>query len=131
MTNSQQIKKIYTTKILGVRNYEAHKKEFSVDDFLDYKTLVEFLWEVDTGESDITPAGKSFIEQYFGTDNLAKELSDKGYDLPPDNIETNQQTIAEWLKSLQTMQTATFIQEATGNIQKGAKLKEDLLPPKL
>ncbi len=131
MSNRKELKACYDSKILGIRNYKSDKKEFNTDDFLDFDTLVDFLWEVDASESDITPAGKSFIENYFGFDELAKELASKGYNLPPEYTETNQQTITTWLKSLDPMRTIAFIEEARGNIQHGAQFREDLLPPEL
>ena len=131
MSSKQELKARFDSKILGIRNYKADKKDFNTDDFLDFETLVDFLWEVYTGESDITPAGKSFLENYFGFDELAKELADKDYNLPPENTETNQQTIAAWLRSLDPMQTVIFIEQARGNINDDVKLREDLLPPVL
>ncbi len=131
MNNAEQLKELFKNKILGIRNYKSDKKEFSADDFTDFKILVDFLWEVDTGESDITPAGQSFMEKYFGFDELAKMLVSKGYNLPPENTETNEQSVSAWLKSLEPMQTISFIEQARGNIQNGAALREDLLPPKL
>lgn len=131
MRDKNEIKVLFDKKILGIRNYKSDKREFNTTDFLDFKVLVDYLWELDTGECDITPAGKSFIENYYGFDELAKKLATHGYDLPPENTVTNQQTFTAWLKSLVPMETITFIEQARGNIGESTKLRDDLLPPEL
>jgi hypothetical protein len=68
----------HAKKILGVRNYRSDKKEFSVFDFADIDVLESFLEEVSTGESDITPAGKSFLEKHYGLNNLSELLHRRG-----------------------------------------------------
>jgi hypothetical protein len=112
-------------KILGICNYPSDKGEFSVDDFLDLKVLEGFLQEVSTGESDITPAGKAFLERYFGFAELASELSDAFLT----NVGVRGSELPTWLESLVPMEIMRFVEEARGNIKAGSRLREDLLPP--
>jgi hypothetical protein len=60
----------HAKKILGVRSYRSDKNEFSAFDFADIDVLESFLEEVWTGESDITPAGRAFLEKHYGLNNL-------------------------------------------------------------
>ena len=120
---------MFIDKILGVRNYKSDKNEFYTYDFLRFDVLHDFLWEVDTGESDITPAGLSFIEKYFGFEELVKSFVAKGDRLPPDSDDHSEPSQLAWLKSLEPMQTITFIEQARGNIQQGASLNKRLMPP--
>ena len=131
----QEIAAAFQNKILGVRLYKSDKKEFVVADFVDIDVLKVFLTEVSTGESDITPAGKMFLDKCYGFEDLAVEIAlDGGCALVRElstqkEILATQEEILEWLKSLEPMQTITFIEEARGNIKPGARLRADLLPP--
>jgi hypothetical protein len=116
-------------KILGVRNYKSEKKEFFVGDFRDLAVLKDFLREVSTGESDITPAGKVFLEKYYRFEDLALEIASKG-DFCITNRPSSFEEILKWVKELQPMETTAFIEEARGNIEPSARLRSDLLPPK-
>src|ERR1043166_2833215 len=116
----------FQNKILGVRNYKSDKKEFVVTDLLDMEVLKVFLTEVSTGESDITPAGKVFLDKCYGFEDLAAEIALDGGCALVRELST-QKEILEWLKSLEPMQTITFIEEARENIKPGARLRADLL----
>lgn len=125
----ERVYQLYKNKILAVRNYQSDKKHFTVDDFTDMKSLGIVLDEVDTGESDITPAGKSFIEKYYGFAGLAKILVTQNV-LTEAIKDLSFQELILWLKSLEPMFTINFIETVRGNVKKGQKLREDLLPPK-
>ena len=60
---NQAIIAAFQSKILGVRNYKSDKDEFVFADFIDMRVLADFLTEVFTTESDITPAGKVFLDR--------------------------------------------------------------------
>lgn len=113
INNKEQILIAFKDKILAIRNYRSEKKEFLVRDFVDQKILEEVLEEIETGESDITPAGKSFLGVYYGFDTLA--------------------TIFEkpqmWFLELKPMEVITFIEESKGNKVSEQNLRVDLLPP--
>lgn len=120
---------LFKNKILAIRNYKSDKKHFIVDDFIDVKILGRILDEVDTGEGDITPAGKSFIKNYYGFGGLAKILVTQNV-LTEAIKDLSYEGLISWLKSLEPMFTINFIETSRGNIKKGQKLREDLLPPK-
>jgi hypothetical protein len=124
----QELVAKFQSKILGIRNYKSNKKQFFVDDFLNMEVLTRFLTEVSNCESDITPAGKAFLDRYHGFEDVAAELARKGGFALTTRPSTPEE-ILDWLKDLQPMQTITFIEEARGNIEPGARLKTDLLPP--
>jgi hypothetical protein len=102
-TSKAELVKAYDSKILAIRLYKSSKQEFRVNDFLDPQALSIILEEITTGESDITPAGKAFLEQYYGNEELTRNM------VP--------------------METLRFIEESKGNIQPGQGLREELLPP--
>lgn len=127
--DKQKIIESYKVKILGIRNYKHPKNEFFLDDFLKLKILDDFLAEVDSGESDITPAGKAFLETYYGMDQLVLLLTDS---IPTESNRNHyKEYIAKVLKYLSPMETKTFIEKARGNIGENFTLREDLLPPKI
>lgn len=126
--NREAILKAFATKILGVRNYKAEKKEFYVGDFTQSDTLDLFLNEVLTGESDITPAGKAFVERYYGFAKLAMDLAERAT-LIEFAERTTSDELHTWLKNLQPMETISFIEQARGRISARATLNADLLPP--
>src|SRR5262245_16852403 len=124
----QRIVVAFQEKILGVRLYKSDKKQFFVSDFLEMGVLKDFLTEVSTGESDITPAGKVFLDKYYGFDDLAADIALEGDFALTRELSTAEEML-EWLKNLEPLQTITFIEEARGNIKPGARLRTDLLPP--
>ena len=126
--DKQDIAAAFESKILGIRNYKSDKKEFVVSDLLDTDVLRDFLDEVSTGESDITPAGKVFLNKYFGFKELASRISCNGNFALREHPATAEE-ISKWLEELKPMETMTFIEEARGNIQPGAAVRSDLLPP--
>lgn len=129
--NKKNIIEAFVDKILGIRNYKSDKKEFLVNDFLNEKLLDEFLDEVYSGESDITPAGKSFLKNYFGFEELAASLFKRNPSFL--SIESSSDKVNEvkhWLENLEPMGTIKFIEETKGGIEKDAPLKGELLPPK-
>jgi hypothetical protein len=74
----QSTRGLYATKVLGIRAEKGDRKEFKLQDFRNVDTLETFLAEVSAGESVITPAGKSFLEAYFGMRTLAELLHKRG-----------------------------------------------------
>lgn len=127
-TEKQKLIGTYKPKILGIRNYKHSKKEFFMEDFLNLKSLDGFLEEVGTGECDITPAGKAFLEKYYGLGELANLLANE---IPTeDNRAKYKEDITRVLKYLEPMQTMSFVEQARGNISKDFTFREDLLPPK-
>jgi hypothetical protein len=127
--NREAILKAFAIKILGVRNYKAEKKEFYVRDLTQNETLDLFLNEVLTGESDITPAGKSFIERYYGFARLATDLAERATLRWFSRERATSDKLYTWLKNLEPMKTISFIEQARGRLSAGATLKPDLLPP--
>lgn len=118
----------YSNKILGVRNYKSEKKEFYTDDLINIEVLEDFLEEVFNSESDITPAGKSFLEKYYGFDKLTENIIERGrFSFSSESATFDE--IYVWLKELHPMETMTFIEESRGNIKDVATLRPDLLPP--
>lgn len=126
----ENIVEAFRSKILGVRNYRDKngKQEFTVDDFAKLEDLACILDEIFTGESDITPAGKSFLEKYYGFNELAKSLFDSNL-LSERSATEKMEDLRGWLETLEPMETIKFIEEARGNLKGGEKLPEDLLPP--
>ncbi len=123
----EQVLAAYREKLLGIRNYRhVTKQEFRADDFLDQKILFEFLEEVDTCESDITPAGKAFLASYYGLKELSATLAKDGG--LTNTLETPEQ-IQAWLEKLEPMEITRFVEEARGTVTKNTPLRADLLPP--
>lgn len=129
--NKESLINLFKNKILGVRNYKSNKEVFLVSDFLDEKTLDMFLDEVYSGESDLSPAGKCFIENYFGFKNLATSVSNRNPSFLSERSPNNIVMIENWLKDLLPMQISKFVGEARGELEKDAKLRDELLPPDL
>lgn len=128
VSNNKTLLGAYAHKILGIRNYKSMKKEFFVNDFLELQKLEDFLEEVSTGESDITPAGKLFLEKYYGLEKLSTSLVRRG----KFTLYSRPSTFEEfhvWLEELQPMATISFIEKAKGNFRNVATLRSDLLPP--
>lgn len=132
MNDQQTTKQRYQTKILGVRNYESDKMTFDVADFTDLTILQQFLEEVYNGESDLTPAGQAFLDEYFGYDNLAAQLVERGSHLAgSDEISDAEKVraLSSWLTIIDPMEAASFIAEQRGEIAGDESLQEALLPP--
>lgn len=128
MENKAQILRQYQGKVLGVRNYRSDKQEFKISDLTDPEILVEFIVETFTGESDITPAGKAFLEEYYDFKELAATLHENHKFLKTHgHVPLNE--LQGRLASLIPMETSRFVEEVKGTIQEGATLREDLLPP--
>lgn len=125
--------KVYKSKILAVRNYESTKDYFVADDFINENMLVEIIDEISTGESDITPAGKSFIEDYYGFENIAKMFNDADISLfiPKETLRKGKvAAYTWWFKNIEPMELAIFIAQSQGlEASKGTPLKEEFLPP--
>ena len=111
----ENINQNYTNKILAIRNYNSDKKEFGVADFQDLTQLKKIISEILTGESDITPAGKMFLQTYYGFDKLSNMF--------------NSEFSKEWLEGIVPMETIAFIEECRGNNVSNNNLREVLLPP--
>lgn len=126
--NKNKIKEKYKDKILGVRLYPHEKSEFYLSDFLSLDLICPVMGEFYTCESDITPAGKAFIEEYYGFSNLASLLIDKGK-LKESISEYNVEELTNWLVNLIPMESLRFINESRGTIAPGQSLNERLNPP--
>jgi len=124
----QRVIEVFKPKILGIRNYKSLKKEFFVDDFTNLQVLDNFMEEVSCGESDITPAGKAFLEKYYGLNKLPDLIVNELY---KNNSYFHKNRVSSNVLCLETpMETITFIEQARGNIDKdNYTLREDLLPP--
>lgn len=131
----------YDDKILGIRNYEADKDECAAIDFVNLDTLYDFIWEVSTGESDFTPAGVTFLNEYFDFTFLANEYRVNNKELPPyGEGKTEKRRIelfVDYMDSIEPMEVALFIAESqwSESNKKGVKpslenLDNKLLPPK-
>jgi hypothetical protein len=88
----------YKNKILGVKNYKSSNQQISCDDLLTFEAVEGFLEEVYYSESRITKLGLGFLSEYFGFDNLSKNLlpifSEKFKDLD------SEKKIKAWMKEL-------------------------------
>ncbi len=113
---------LFQNKILAVRHYASIKREFLVTDFVNKTELVDIMDEVQTGESDITPAGKKFLEVYY-SDKELKEL-----------LNSLDDDAANWVHNLVPMELAIFIAQTKGQIStenREPALNPRLLPPEL
>lgn len=134
MDNTQaQLRDRYKAKILAVRNYESDKGEFTVDDFVNRQTLIDIIVEINEGESDITPAGKQFLKEYYGFEAVAKMFVDARIDLyaPKDKMKQGKQAaFTWWLENMVPMEMAMFIAQGQGaKIDDNTELIKDLMPP--
>ena len=114
--------RLFNEKILAVRHYASNKREFLVEDFLNPTVLLDIMDEVQTGESDITPAGKKFLEIYYSDEELKELLNSLDDDA------------ANWVHTLVPMEMGTFIAQAKGQISTDDNepaLNPKLLPPDL
>lgn len=126
----QNLIKQFSVKILGVRNYASEQKKFMVSDFIDLTKLDRVLGEVSTGESDITPAGKAFVYNYYDLGELAEKLFNENNKYLFNEISAKSpKDIKEWLLDLEPMVAIAFIEEVRGNITGKGTLKGELLPP--
>ena len=128
MLTRQEIAKAYENKILGIRNYKSSKKEFSLSDLTNPPILGDFIVETLTGESDITPAGKSFLEKYYGFKNLAADLL-KNEIFKKTHSHVPPEELQKWLEGLVPMEITRFVEESKGTITENATVRSDLLPP--
>jgi hypothetical protein len=111
-----------------VRNYRAEKSHFLPDDFTDMESLQDIFEEISNGEADLTPAGKAFLEQYYGLTALAQDLHAQGWWINKPNMTT--QEIEAWLKDIVPMEISNFISDARGYPPEGKGLPDSFLPPK-
>ncbi|PWB38764.1 MAG: hypothetical protein C3F02_02540 [Parcubacteria group bacterium] len=93
MNDKDNIIKSFEGKILGVCNYKKDGQSY-VSDFLDKKKLLDFIWELESGESTLTKTGYMFLEKYYGLDSLAKIILKENPNFPK-KIEKE---IIDWLK---------------------------------
>jgi hypothetical protein len=126
--NKKEVATAFEGKILGIRNYKSDQQVFMVHDFQDIRMLRNILDEIFTGESDITPAGKVFLEKYHGFKELSDKISSDG-EFALEGHQATSEEILRWLEELIPMEIISFIEEARGNIQPGTALRSDLLPP--
>ncbi|MFA4814788.1 MAG: hypothetical protein WC924_04890 [Candidatus Gracilibacteria bacterium] len=94
MTRPKEIRIKYEDKILGQRAYGEAKK-FYVEDFLDKDILFNFIYEVESHEADLTEEGFSFLSDYYGIENLAKELYSKDPNYPRSSLHENELFLRE------------------------------------
>lgn len=128
--SKEQIKDRYTEKILAVRNYASEQRVFGVQDFVNTTTLETVLEEVSDGESDITPAGKAFLDQYFGIENVAQMMLERGF--LDKSTADSVPLVAEWLRALEPMEVVSFVERARSeDVLQGESivLQEKFLPP--
>lgn len=115
MTN-QHSDASYEGKILGFRNYESDKDEFFSSDFNNAAILLGFLHEVSEHESDVTPAGISYLKYQLDLEQLAKDARECGIALPPyGRGKTDEERIGHFLtyiETLEPMETALFTAES-------------------
>ena len=133
----------YDGKILGIRNYDTDKTEFYWSDFLDVPVFVDFIMQVSTGESDITPAGAVFIESFINLRKVANEAVIYGMTLPPyDDFSDRPASVDEainrfvrYVELIPPMETALFIaskpDDRNGGLTRPSlkDLREEFLPP--
>ncbi len=130
--NKNDLEHKYLGKILAIRLYPHDKNEFFIDDFKDIKILDEVLEEIFIGESDITPAGYSFLKEYFDLNELAKDLFNLENSKTVGNksyFKKEQDLVNAIQSQLTPMETLSFIEMARGNISDQFTLRDDLLPP--
>jgi hypothetical protein len=68
------VKKKYEGKVLVIKNYTTPKSELYVDDLLKLDSIVHEIYEFQTSEATLTDDGLAFIKDFYGIENLAKEL---------------------------------------------------------
>jgi hypothetical protein len=132
----------YNSKILGVRNYESDKENFYSVDFKDIETFVNFIMEVSTGESDLTPAGISYIKSFIDLKDVANQAVYRGLDLPPyDDMQDDGSgsdpslRFIQYVNDISPMEMALFIASPIKTFDNEARkpslndLKEEYLPP--
>jgi hypothetical protein len=117
----------YAGKILGVRLYRAAQQEFFAIDFATLDKLEPFIDELLTSESDITPAGKSFLTRFWGLERLVGLLAERRKLREHDAEDV--EWLLDWLSNIEPLAVLTFIEEGRGTIKLGATLRDDLLPP--
>ena len=93
MSNKEDTIKNFEGKILGVCNYKKDGQSY-VDDFVDKKKLLDFIWELESGESTLTKTGYVFLEEYYGLSELAKMILQENPNFP----EKTEEEIVGWLK---------------------------------
>lgn len=128
--DKEQLRDAYKGKILAVRNYADDQQEFFVVDFEDKDQLDKVLGEVATGESDITPAGKDFLDTFYGFDALAAALFAKRGFMRAELGAQTPEGIAMWLREIEPMAARSLIENASGMIDSEEPLRDDLLPPR-
>ncbi|MES2971429.1 MAG: hypothetical protein V4702_03855 [Patescibacteria group bacterium] len=129
----ERIKKSYRSKILAVRNYQADKEEFTIDDFIDQQSLIDIIIEINEAVCDITPAGKVFLKEYYGYESIAKMFVNADINLyaPKEKLKDGKlAAYTWWLENMKPMEITMLIAEARGEvINKDTKLKKILMPP--
>jgi hypothetical protein len=131
-TQNHEVVERYASKILGIRNYRSHQQEFHARDLIDLAVLADLLQEVQSGESDITPAGLAFLSQYYGADFLSRSLVTAGYKfyyVSACSHEVQVNAWRDWLQTVVPMELSRFIETARGTISLGSELRDDLMPP--
>jgi hypothetical protein len=128
MLDKDQLKDAFADKILAVRNYPSAQDEFGVEDFVEIAKLEKILDEIMSSESDLTPAGKVFLEKYYPGKNLAIMLFERS-SLTSFKQPSTVEDIHNWLIGIVPMEIITIIEESRGTIKKGQPLKPELLPP--
>ncbi len=93
MDKKEDIIKFFEGKILGVCNYKKDGQSY-VADFVDKKKLLDFIWELESGESTLTKTGYAFFEEYYGLDELAKIILQENPNFP----EKTEKEILDWLE---------------------------------
>jgi len=105
-------------ELLGYRNYKPQlgQLEFYADDLKNTHILQKFLNEVDTMESDITPAGKAFLLNSENV-NLVESLEKAGGLI--ENGYVKKEDILKWLNRVDTNEMAKFLSQVSGQKKTG------------
>lgn len=93
MSKKEEAIQNFEGKILGVCNYKKDDQSY-VNDFVDKQKLLDFIWELESGESTLTKIGYTFLEEYYGLNELAKMILQDNPNFP----EKTEKEVLEWLK---------------------------------
>lgn len=90
--NKQNIVNKYSKKLLGTCDYKKDVNYY-VENFLDYRQLIDFLYGLETHEHSLTKSGFSFLKGYYGLEEIARILLEENPDYPYKSKEE----IVDWL----------------------------------
>jgi len=73
--NNKEITKKYEGKLLGIVDYDRNQRHY-VEDFIDKKKLLKFLFGLYDYETTFTKSGFKFLEEYYGIDEVVKMMEE-------------------------------------------------------